>query len=63
MNLKIIGSLFYIFLFLTSKTATAQLSESSKIGILTIGPGKDVYSAFGHSAMRITDTVLRIDNV
>ncbi len=39
-----------------------QLSDESKIGILTIGPYQpELYSAFGHSAIRVVDPVNRID--
>lgn len=61
MKLKLASSLLYLFFLLQS--ANAQLSENSKISLLTIGPGKDVYSAFGHSAMRVSDPALGIDKV
>lgn len=63
MKLAIKNALFYLLLAVISQPVFAQLSENSKISLLTIGPGKDVYSAFGHSAMRISDPVLGIDNV
>lgn len=37
------------------------LSDSAKATLLTILPGDDLYSLFGHSALRITDPVLGID--
>jgi hypothetical protein len=39
------------------------LSENSKIGFITCGPGDDLYSVFGHSAIRIQDSNLGIDYV
>ncbi|WP_159474901.1 DUF4105 domain-containing protein [Dyadobacter sp. 3J3] len=64
MKLKVKNSslIFFLLIFI-SNHASAQLAENSKISLLTIGPGKDVYSAFGHSAIRISDPATGIDNV
>ena len=32
-----------------------QLSDSSRISLLTVSPGKELYSAFGHTSIRIKD--------
>lgn len=32
-----------------------QLSEDAEISVVTIGPGKQLYDSFGHSAFRVTD--------
>ena len=32
-----------------------QLSENAEISIVSIGPGKELYDSFGHSAFRVTD--------
>jgi hypothetical protein len=40
-----------------------DLSPESRVSLLTCGPGPDIYSYFGHSAIRVTDPVLRIDRV
>lgn len=39
------------------------LSPSSKISVLTCGPGEELYSAFGHSAIRVQDAGQGIDVV
>ncbi len=39
------------------------LSPSSKISLLTCGPGEELYSAFGHSAFRVQDDGQGIDVV
>lgn len=40
-----------------------RLSESADISVLTLGPWQgQVYTAFGHSAIRVHDPVLRIDD-
>ena len=38
-----------------------ELSPNSSASILTCEPGKDLYSAFGHSAIRIKDSSLNLD--
>ncbi len=42
--------------------ARAQvLSEQAKVSLITIGPGEDLYSGFGHSALWIYDPATGID--
>ncbi len=55
-------------LILNSPVSFAQkfgtvLSDSSKISLLTCSPGDELYSVFGHSAVRVTDPVNKIDVV
>jgi hypothetical protein len=52
-----------LFILAFSKTLNAQikLSKFSEISIVTAGPGKELYEAFGHSAIRIKDPVLQLD--
>lgn len=38
-----------------SANLTAQLSDSAQISLLTCGPGDELYSVFGHSAIRVYD--------
>ncbi len=48
-----------------ASTATAQdipaLSGSAHVSLISILPGDDLYSTFGHSAIRVADPVLGID--
>jgi len=39
------------------------LTENSKVSILTSEPGNELYTIFGHTAIRITDDSLNIDRV
>ncbi|MCH8545179.1 MAG: DUF4105 domain-containing protein [Cryomorphaceae bacterium] len=56
--------LFLFFLMLsTPMLAASTLSEESKISLLTCGAGDDLYSVFGHSALRVTDEQQGIDIV
>lgn len=56
----------YIFSFLLllsfQGNATAQLSEKAQISLLTCAEGQDIYSLFGHSAIRVYDPINNIDN-
>ncbi|MFP4557055.1 MAG: DUF4105 domain-containing protein [Bacteroidales bacterium] len=38
-----------------------NLSDSSKVSLLTCSQGDELYSIFGHSAIRVTDPVIGID--
>lgn len=40
-----------------------QLSPSATVSIITCNPGKDVYSMYGHTAIRVSDPEQRIDAV
>ena len=41
-----------------------QLSENAEICLMTMSPGQsELYTAFGHSALRVVDSTLRIDAV
>lgn len=39
------------------------LGENSEISLLTASPGKELYSTFGHTAIRVLDPDLKIDRV
>lgn len=57
---------FYLVVFLTTnlgQSQEAQLSPLSKISLLTVGTGEDLASKFGHSAIRLQDPSLGIDEV
>jgi hypothetical protein len=50
-----------LWLLLASQAAAITLSDSARISLLTCGPGSELYSKFGHSAIRIYDPVNQID--
>ena len=56
----------YIFLalsiFFLNNKSNAQLSDQAQISLLTCAEGEDIYSLFGHSAIRVNDPVNNIDN-
>lgn len=53
---------FRLFLLLVSVQAFSQtLSPNAQVSLLTISPGDELYSTFGHSAIRISDPGQLID--
>lgn len=62
-SMKKIGLLLLICFQLTSSYAQSpQLSNRASIHIVTVGPYQaELYSAFGHSGIRVVDPVLGID--
>ena len=61
--MKTLALLAIITLFLFPKTYAVQLSSEAKISLLTCAPGDEIYSYFGHSAVRINDPQNGIDFV
>ena len=53
---------FCSIIFLT-KSFAIQLSPDAQISLLTCAPGDEIYSYFGHSAVRINDPKSGIDYV
>ena len=52
---------FFAFCFMES--AAFELSNHSEISILTCSPGNKPYSVYGHSAIRVRDSIFRYDVV
>ena len=57
---------YYFFLlllcsFLKPIYSQVQLSVYAEVSIVTAGPGTELYSTFGHAAIRIKDPVLNLD--
>src|SRR5665647_2241973 len=61
--MKTLALLAIFTLFLFPKTYAIQLSSEAKISLLTCAPGDEIYSYFGHSAIRINDPQNGIDFV
>jgi len=68
---QLIVSIFLLFnslLFSQNLTTNIQskslkLTATAEISIITCGPGKELYTAFGHSAFRVRDPKLGIDKI
>lgn len=54
---------FIFFIFSPLLSISKQLSEESTISIITCGSGQEIYSTFGHSAIRIMDPKIEMDLV
>ena len=63
MNSRLLFLIFLVLLVFHTKIDAQQLSAESKISILTCNPGKDVYSMYGHTAIRVNDLSRNIDIV
>ncbi len=63
MRLKVLLSLLCILSLSSAAIAQTRLSDESKISLLTCGPGNELYSVFGHTAIRIYDPALGMDVV
>ena len=67
MNSKPMVNRFLILLSIYCSLATVHpswaqnYSPSSRVSLLTFGPGEDLYSVFGHTAIRIYDPTQNID--
>lgn len=52
----------FIFLFLSwGASAQVTLSPQAKVSLITVGPGDELYSSFGHSALWIYDPAYHLD--
>ena len=58
-----IKALFILFCLLNVNNVSSQtLSPEAEISVLTFGPGKtELYSAYGHSAIRVHDPINGFD--
>ena len=63
MKLKLLLFLLLIFSFSTVFSQNALLSQEAKISIFTCGNGEELYTTFGHTAIRIQDETNKLDVV
>jgi hypothetical protein len=56
-------SLLFVSVIAANHISAQKLSEKTEISILTCDPGNELYSTFGHSAIRVRDPLSRIDKV
>ena len=61
---QLIYTILPLFILLNSGTSLqAQFSNQSEISILTCAPGEELYSIFGHTAIRVRDSISNTDYV
>lgn len=53
--------ILYFFLLVSFISEAQQLSPNAQVSLLTIAPGSELYSTFGHSAIRINDPMTGTD--
>ena len=54
----------FILLFSCFQLAAQQkLTSEATVSVVTCGPGSELYSAFGHSAFRVYDPLLKLDKI
>ena len=61
--LRTILLFFAPLFFIAPKSYAQQDSCNLRVSLLTVTPGEELYSTFGHSALRVTDTVTNQDIV
>jgi len=54
---KIVAFIFLLCLVFFARAKNVSLSPKAEISILTCSPGPDLYSSFGHTALRIQDSI------
>jgi len=63
-NIKVLTALLLTLFTVSVKTfAQTPLSNRAEISLLTCGPGNELYSVFGHTAIRVYDPATRFDVV
>lgn len=59
----ILGLLFSAGNISSIRAQTVPLSAQTRISLITCGPGEELYEAFGHSAIRVSDPTQSLDLV
>ncbi|MBC7391583.1 MAG: DUF4105 domain-containing protein [Opitutaceae bacterium] len=62
-KLQVVIALLGALFFYTSGFSASRLSSNAQVSLITISPGQDLYSAFGHSTIWIYDPQNQIDRV
>ena len=61
-KITLISTCFIVF-FVNLHTVFGQLSKDAKMSVLTCGAGFEFFEAFGHTALRVSDSALGMDYV
>ncbi|MEN8121029.1 MAG: DUF4105 domain-containing protein [Bacteroidota bacterium] len=61
LTLIVFLSVLLIIILPNPKLKAQKLSENAEISLLTCNPGEELYSVFGHNAIRVNDPVKKID--
>ncbi len=61
--IKKLHFLFILFIFFNSFSQSPILSNNATVSVLTCGKGNELYTVFGHTAIRIKDSINNVDAV
>jgi hypothetical protein len=61
--MKLACCIFISWLAVLNPLLGFELTVQSRISILTVDPGKELYTIFGHSAIRVKDEALNFDKI
>lgn len=61
--MKIKFLIIFVLCFVFDFSFSQNISEKAEISIITCAPGEPLYTAFGHSAVRVKDAKYKIDKV
>lgn len=59
-NMRILAPLYLLLMFALSSNAQG-ISKNARLSLITCSPGSELYSIFGHSAIRLVDTTTQTD--
>ncbi len=62
-KISLLMALLLVFAASAAKPGQPELSAGARISLLTATPGDELYSVFGHSALRVTDPETGLDEV
>jgi hypothetical protein len=61
--MKFIWCILIFWAALLNQASGFELTEQSRISVLTVNPGQELYTIFGHTAIRVIDEELKIDRI
>ncbi len=53
----------FLLIYLNASAQLQMFSDSTEYSLLTCSPGQELYSSFGHTGIRVNDTINKIDIV
>jgi hypothetical protein len=62
-NRYLLSAICYLLLAICYSLFAQTLSKEAKVSLITVSPGQELYSSFGHNALWVSDPVQGIDRV
>lgn len=63
MGIRSLGLIAFSLVSIGVQSQNIRLSNNAEVSLITGGPGKELYTKFGHSAIRIKDDINKVDQV